>query len=135
MTEAAEPHKHDRTERGRIAWALMIPVFALLAVTLLPPSRAMAWLPRVGAVLTLGAMAAIAFWHPGYEIRESWRLFLLWPPVIIWSAIGMAALIYRKSSATRLSLITGILVGALAAFIAMVIFLLTGGCAVSGECL
>ena len=114
---------------------LLIPVLLLIAVTLLPPSRARARLPQVGVALTVGAIGAISLWHSGKDIRPDWRLYLVCPPIIIWSAIGMAALIYGKSGPTRLSLITGILVGAFAAFIVVTIYLIAVGCVLGGDCL
>ncbi len=77
-------------------------------------------------------------WIPGLSLDAGVGLqvmnrLLLWPPVIIWSAVGMAALIYRRFGATRLSLITGILVGSFGAFIVLVIFGLTIGCAATGN--
>ena len=97
---------------GRLT-AELISVLVLLAVTFLPAKRAVAWLPWVGAVLTVGAMAAVAVWHPRNDVRGSWWMHLFSLPVIIWSAIGLGALIYQKSDRTRLPLILGILFGAL----------------------
>ena len=107
--------------------AEMISVLVLLAVTVLPAKPAVAWLPRVGAVLTIGAMAAAVVWHPRNDVRGGWWMHVFSLPVVIWSAIGMGALIYRKSDRTRLPLILGILLGALVGGFAAIPLIIVAG--------